>query len=193
MPFRASIGKALAACKAHPWSCVAGALAILAGLAVFQALNVEPRLAPGAAVVASENPPYRHDVAARTAVAKGLARAAKSGKMLMVAFGANWCPDCLTLHENLLDEDTRAYAERHFEIVTVDVGDAEKSAEVKRDLGIDVKVIPAAVFYAADGGLIGDTLSGELKPSRHFTSREIRDFLREVVDYHRIVSPDQRQ
>jgi hypothetical protein len=40
---------------------------------------------------------------------------------------------------------------------------------------------------------VGDTFAGELKPSRHFSSREIRDFLREVVDYHRIVSPDQRQ
>ena len=43
------------------------------------------------------------------------------------------------------------------------------------------------------GELVGDTFAGELKPSRHFSSREIRDFLREVVDYHRIVSPDQRQ
>jgi thiol:disulfide interchange protein len=189
----AFVGKAFAACRAHPLPCVAGALAVVASLGVFQALNVEPRLAPGAAVAASANPPYRHDVAARTAVAKGLARAAKTGKMLMVTFGANWCPDCLALHENLLDEDTRAYADKHFEIVAVDVGDAAKSAEVKRDLGIDVKVIPTAVFYAPDGALIGDTSSGELKPSRHFTSREIRDFLREVVDYHRIVSPDQRQ
>ena len=193
MRFPAFFDKTLAACKARPWSCVAGALAVVAGIAVFQTLNIEPRLAPGVAVVASENPPYRHDVTARTAVAKGLARAAKSGKMLMVTFGANWCPDCLALHENLLDADTRAYANKHFEIVAVDVGDAQRSAEVKRDLGIDVKVIPTAVFYAADGALIGDTLSGELKPSRHFTSREIRDFLREVVDYHRIVSPDQRQ
>jgi thiol:disulfide interchange protein len=193
MRFPAFVDKALAALRARPRSWVAGAFAIFAAAAVFQTFNVEPRLAPGAAVVASANPPYRHDIGARTAVAKGLARAAKSGKMLMVTFGANWCPDCLTLHENLLDEETRAYADKHFEIVAVDVGDAEKSAEVKRDLGIDVKVIPTAVFYAPDGALIGDTLSGELKPSRHFTSREIRDFLREVVDYHRIVSPDQRQ
>jgi thiol-disulfide isomerase/thioredoxin len=163
------------------------------GVGLVQSSSIEPRLAPGAAVVASPNPPYRHVVDARTAVEKGHARAAKSGKMLMVMFGANWCPDCLTLHENLLAKDTRAYADKHFEIVAIDVGDHDKSAAVRRDLGIDVKVIPAAVFYAPDGTLVGDTLSGELQPSRHFTSRDIRDFLREVVDYHRIVSPDQRQ
>jgi len=64
---------------------------------------------------------------------------------------------------------------------------------VQRDLGISVNVIPLAVFYSAAGELVGDTYAGQLKPSRHFSSRDIRDFLREVVDYHRIVSPDQRQ
>ena len=75
----------------------------------------------------------------------------------------------------------------------IDVGDSKKSAAVQRDLGISVNAIPLAVFYSPTGELVGDTFAGELKPSRHFSSREIRDFLREVVDYHRIVSPDQRQ
>ena len=29
--------------------------------------------------------------------------------MLMVTFGANWCPDCVTLHQNLYAAETRAY------------------------------------------------------------------------------------
>ena len=81
---------------------------------------------------------------------RGKARAAASGKMLMVTFGANWCPDCLTLHDNLHAADTRAYVEKHFEVVQIDVGDSKKSAAVKRDLGIAVNVIPLAVFYSAD-------------------------------------------
>ena len=89
--------------------------------------------------------------------------------------------------------ETRAYAEKHFEIVELDVGSAKKNAAVQHDLGISVTAIPLAVFFSPTGELVGDTFAGELKPSRHFSSREIRDFLREVVDYHRIVSPDQRQ
>lgn len=187
------VTRALAAFRAHPWSWVGTAVAVAVCVGVVQSLNIEPRLAPGAAVVASPNPPYPSVGDARMAVAKAQARAAKSGKMLMVTFGANWCPDCLTLHENLLADDTQAYARKHFEMLAIDVGDHDKSAAVTRDLGIDVKVIPAVLFYAPDGTPVGDTLSGELQPSRHFTSRDIRDFLREVVDYHRIVSPDQRQ
>jgi thioredoxin-related protein len=155
-------------------------------------MTVEPSLLPRT-VASFSAPPYRSDLDARTAIDQGKKRAAESGKMLMVTFGANWCPDCLTLHDNLHATDTHAYIEKHFEIVQIDVGDANKSAAVQRDLGIAVTAIPLAVFYSPSGELIGDTFAGELKPSRHYTSLQIRDFLREVVDYHRIVSPDQRQ
>jgi thiol-disulfide isomerase/thioredoxin len=153
---------------------------------------VEPSLLP-VSQQATGQPPYRSDLGARAAIEAGKARAAASGKMLMVTFGANWCPDCVTLHRNLQASETRAYAEKHFEIVEIDVGDAKKSAAVQRDLGMSVNVIPLAMFYSPTGELVGDTFAGELKPSRHYSSRDIRDFLREVVDHHRIVSPDQRQ
>ena len=178
---------------ARRWSWF-GAVALIAivGVAVFYGVTVNPSLLP-ATQRSFAQPPYRSDIDAGTALAQGQARAEASGKMLMVTFGANWCPDCITLHQNLYAAETRAYAEKHFEIVEIDVGDLKKSAAVQRDLGMAVTAIPLAMFYSPTGELIGDTFAGELKPSRHFSSREIRDFLREVVDYHRIVSPDQRQ
>jgi thiol-disulfide isomerase/thioredoxin len=192
MRFPGFIREALAAFGSRPLPWLSGFLAVLLGGAVVYGLSTDPSLAPRTQV-ASSDPPYRADLDARTAIGEGLARAATSGKMLMVTLGANWCPDCLTLHQNLHADDTRAYLNEHFELVSIDVGDAAKFAAVRHDLGIDVNVIPVALFFTSDGTLIGDTLAGELKPSRHFSSRDIRDFLREVVDYHRIVSPDQRQ
>jgi thiol-disulfide isomerase/thioredoxin len=178
---------------ARLWSWLgAAALTAVIGVAVYYGVTVDPSLLP-ASQRAVAQPPYRSDLDAGTAVAQGQARAAASGKMLMVTFGANWCPDCVALHQNLNDPETRAYADRYFEIVEIDVGSAKKNAAVQHDLGISINVIPLAVFYEPSGDLVGDTFAGELKPSRHFSSREIRNFLKEVVDYHRIVSPDQRQ
>jgi thioredoxin 1 len=185
--------RARAALPARLWSWLgAAALVAVIGVAVYYGVTVNPSLLP-ASQASFAQPPYRWDLDARTAIAEGKARAAASGKMLMVTFGANWCPDCVTLHRNLFAPETRAYAKEHFEIVEIDVGDAKKNAAVRRDLGISVNAIPLAVFYLPTGELVGDTFAGELKPSRHFSPLDIRDFLREVVDYHRIVSPDQRQ
>ncbi len=137
--------------------------------------------------------PYDSHADARQEIAAAKARAAESGKLLMVTFGANWCPDCLTLHKNLAAPSTREYAQRTFEMVNVDVGDFNKNADVARDIGVAVNGIPLAVFFTSDGRPICDTSRGELEPSRHYTSREILDFLREVAEFRRVVSPDQRQ
>jgi thiol:disulfide interchange protein len=137
--------------------------------------------------------PYDPTADARQDIVAAKARAAADGKMVMITFGANWCPDCLTLHKNLEAPGTREYAREKFEMVNVDVGEFDKNAAVARELGVTVNGIPLAVFFSSDGRPICDTQSGELEPSRHYTSRQILDFLREVADYRRVVSPDQRQ
>jgi thioredoxin 1 len=137
--------------------------------------------------------PYSAMADARRDIADAKARAAANGKMVMVTFGANWCPDCLTLHKDLADPVTRDYANKKFEMVNVDVGEFDKNADVARELGVDVNGIPLAVFFSSDGRPICDTRRGELEPSRHYTSSEILDFLKEVVDHRRVVNPDQRQ
>lgn len=93
----------------------------------------------------------------------------------------------------MLAPETRSYAEKHFEIVEIDVGDSKKNAAVQRALGFKIDVIPLAIFYSSTGELIGHTFAGELKPARHFTARDVRDFLREVVDHRRIVTPTEHQ
>jgi len=190
MPLRSYLARALGALRVRPWAVLAVA-ALVSGGWLLQSTGDSAFY--GRWGFDGDYRPYRSDIGARQAVEMGKAEAAASGKMLMVTFGANWCPDCLTLQKNLHDAETRAYADDKFEMVNIDVGDSSKNAEVERELGIAVNGIPLAIFYSADGRPICDTRGGELEPSRHYTSREILEFLREVVDHRRVVSPDQRQ
>lgn len=195
MATRGLISSVTGALRRHPvaWaSVVVLAAAIVGGAAYVRHLGSDEAFYERWGVDA-EHLPYDSTADARADIAAGKQRAAESGKMLMVNFGANWCPDCLTLHKNLNDPETRAYANAKFEIVNVDVGDFGKNADVARELGVEVNGIPLAVFYSSDGRPVCDTAGGELEPSRHYTSRDILAFLREVADYGRVVSPDQRQ
>lgn len=190
------IARALRALRARLSSSLGVAVLVaVVGVAVSYGITVDPSLLPeDQQPEVAGQPPYRTYANARAAIEEGKARAAASGKLLMVMFGANWCPDCITLHRNLmLAPETRSYAEKHFEIVEIDVGDSKKNAAVQRALGFKIDVIPLAIFYSSTGELIGHTFAGELKPARHFTARDVRDFLREVVDHRRIVTPTEHQ
>jgi thiol-disulfide isomerase/thioredoxin len=176
------------------WAIGVGALAAIG--AVAGSVREAPR--PGldsfyaAWGVARDSLPYRSDADARRDIAAAKARAAAQDKLLMVTFGANWCPDCLSLHRSIHDPVAEPYVERTFEIVNVDAS-IGTNIEAARELGLAVHSIPLAVFYLPDGTPLGDTSRGELKPARHYSSAQILSFLREVAEQHRIVSPDQRQ
>ena len=74
--------------------------------------------------------------------------AMKNDKVLMVRFGASWCPDCLELSKSLNDVITSNRLEQHFVVVNVDVGEFNRNLNVARSLGVDVNQgIPVAVFF----------------------------------------------
>ncbi|HUA63261.1 MAG TPA: thioredoxin family protein [Verrucomicrobiae bacterium] len=134
--------------------------------------------------------PYRPDADARKDVAAAQARARASHKVVMVIFGANWCEDCRVLHNNLDSAALHDYVQSHFEVVSVDVGQFDKNLDVVKSAGADLKKgIPVAAFLSSDGALIGTTNNGELEPSRKYGAQQVLRFLREVVDNHKITTP----
>jgi protein disulfide-isomerase len=108
--------------------------------------------------------------------------ARKSDKILMLQFGANWCPDCLVLSRTLSSDTVRDYFKGHFVLVNIDVGRFQKNIDIAASFGVDIAAgIPAAAFVFPDGARVSTTGFGELTDSRSYNPDEILAFLEDVV------------
>jgi len=135
--------------------------------------------------------PYHENADARAMVNSEREKAVRDGRFLMVTFGANWCQDCRTLHSHLKSEEVADYTADLFYFVNVDVGKFNQNADIAAELGVTLsKGIPVAVFFNPDGHLIGATNEGQLEPARHYSSRQILKFMRDIAERSRILAPD---
>ena len=139
----------------------------------------------------SGEPPYDTNADAAAIVAGARVSAVQNKKFLMVTFGANWCRDCRNLHWVLQQEEVEAYTSDLFQFVNVDVGKFNQNRDVAEELGVSLtKGIPVAIFFDPQGQVIGTTNEGELEPARHYSSKQILKFIRDVVEKSRISAPD---
>ena len=141
--------------------------------------------------VFSEELPYDGEADAAAIVADARLSARQERKFLMVTFGANWCLDCRTLHHHLESDPVASYARDLFSFVNVDVGKFNQNRDVAEALGVSLtRGIPVAVFFDPDGEVIGTTNDGQLEPARHYSSKQILKFVRDIAERDRILAPD---
>jgi thioredoxin-related protein len=135
--------------------------------------------------------PYDADADARQVVSEARIRAVEENKFLMVIFGANWCHDCRNLHRKLKGREVQEYSRDLFIFANVDVGKLNQNVDVATELGVSLKRgIPVAIIYNPEGQVIGTTNEGQLEPSRHYSSKQILKFVRDVAQRSRIQAPD---
>jgi len=139
----------------------------------------------------SDELPYDGRTDSALAVESARAAAREQGKFLMVTFGANWCLDCRTLHHHLNSEPVASYIADLFEFVNVDIGKFNQNRDVAEALGVSMtRGIPVAIFFDPQGDVIGTTNEGQLEPARHYSSKQILKFVRDIAEGSRILSPD---
>ena len=138
--------------------------------------------------------PYNEFEDAEATVAAARVKAVEDERFLMVTFGANWCMDCRTLHRNLHNDEVEKYTNQLFSFVNVDVGKFNQNKQLAIELGVSLsKGIPVAIFFDPDGNMIGTTNEGQLEPARHYSSKQILKFVRDVAERSRILAPDSVQ
>lgn len=149
-----------------------------------------PRI-PGEVVQSGIELPYDEQSDAASVVRLARTKAKAERRFLMVIFGANWCLDCRTLHHNLNSPPVSAYTRDLFHFVNVDIGNFNRNHDVAESLGVSLtRGIPVAIVFNPDGEVIGTTNEGQLEPARHYSSKQILKFVRDIAERSRIDAPD---
>jgi thiol-disulfide isomerase/thioredoxin len=129
--------------------------------------------------------PYPYDESAKAnadaAVARAKARARAPGKLLLIDLGGNWCGYCRILTATMDRPELKAFVDRHYEVVLVDVGHMDKNLQIPGHYGIADRLaggVPALLVVdpKTDKLLDGGHISA-LEDARHMTPQALADWL----------------
>ena len=136
----------------------------------------------GGRALAAAPMPYDETVDAAAAVAAALEEAEANGKLLLIEFGANWCPDCRAFAAAIQAPEARAVIEEKFVAVKVDVGDWHKHPGVVAAWGNPIEGgIPAIVVANAQGEVLFSTKAGQLAKARSMGPEDFAAFFEHLA------------
>ncbi len=124
--------------------------------------------------------PYPAGVDADRAVAAAKARAAQSGKRLLIDLGGNWCLDCRILAGTMDLPELKAFLAKYFVIVTVDVGRFDKNLQIPAHYGITQRLagVPAVLIIdPKTDRLVNKGRETALADARSMTPQALADWL----------------
>ena len=129
--------------------------------------------------------PYPYDdtagvKATDAAVAKARARAIKAHKLLLIDLGGNWCGDCRVLSGTMELPELKGFVDRHYELISVDIGRFDKNLQVPAAYGIHHRLegVPALlVVEPKSNKLLNGGRESALQDARSMTPQALADWL----------------
>ena len=122
--------------------------------------------------------PYDEKADSEADVAAALKRAKKAHKLTLIDFGGNWCPDCRIFAGLIEQPDLKKWVDKHYEVVTVNVGRYDKNMQIPARYGVDkLKGVPSFLVVDGNGKLVNDGAFFALTDARHMTPQSIADWL----------------
>jgi thiol-disulfide isomerase/thioredoxin len=94
--------------------------------------------------------PYDEHADADAAVAKARAEARKHGKLLLIDLGGNWCGDCRVLDGTLQLPSVKAFMDKHYTVVMVDVGRFERNLQIPAHYGFNTRLKGVPTLLVVD-------------------------------------------
>ena len=144
-----------------------------------------PLLACAALVIGacSDPPPPPYDPGASPTRDRDLAldRARNDNKTVLMVFGANWCPDCRALHEQMHRGRLARLIDARYVPVYVDIGEWDRNMDFAAEYGNPTaQGIPAIVALDAGGNVLAKSAAGELARARRMSASELLDWFERI-------------
>jgi protein disulfide-isomerase len=110
-------------------------------------------------------------------VAAAIAEASRSGRRVVLVFGANWCPDCHALDAQMHKPELASIIEKNFLVVKIDMGRMDKNVDLARKYGVPIRRgIPAMAVLDPQGKLLYAQDQGQFSNARHMSFQSIQAF-----------------
>ena len=130
---------------------LAAALTLSAGVALAAPMAV-PVISAAPLVAAAH--PYDEAADAHAQVAAAMAEAQRSGKHVLLDFGANWCPDCRVLAGIADRPEVKPWLDANYVTVLIDTGRHNKNMDIAAQYGLALQAIPSVLVLTADGKVV---------------------------------------
>ena len=141
----------------------------------------------------AEQLPYDETADAVADVEAAMAEARESGRLVLLNFGANWCPDCRAFARAMADPELSKIIGDRFVSVKIDVGNWDRNPDVVDDWGNPINEgIPALVVASPAGEILFSTRRGQVSTASRMSRGELAEFFRllaEVADAGRSAAP----
>jgi thiol-disulfide isomerase/thioredoxin len=142
---------------------------------LLMAATEAPPLPPGQATPMAA--PYDTQADAHAQVAAAFARAKKTGHLVLLDFGGNWCPDCRMLAGVLDMPQVKAWTAGSYETVLIDVGRENKNMDIAAGYGVKIHAVPTVLMITPDGKLLNRDNVFALADARGLSAQAVVDVL----------------
>lgn len=120
---------------------------------------------------------YDEKADAHRDIAAAISNAEGSQKNVVLIFGANWCPDCHALDEQMHKPALASILEKGFVIVKVDLGREDKNLDVAKQYHVPIEHgIPALAVLNSRGNILYAMDQGQFADARHMSYESIKAF-----------------
>ena len=98
---------------------------------------------------------------------QAIERAGQQGKLVLLVFGSEWCPDCRSLNKKMGEPPLNETVQQNFIVAHVDIGNWDKNMAFTEQFGEPVgKGIPSIAIIDADKTVLYVSEAGEFASAR---------------------------